>query len=201
MEQKWQKHKPKINGDLITVKALINRVSFKPILINTGYECYSIVDKDFITELQFPRVKIPSKPITGFVKENIKEPEVEITKIAKFSIDIQGYKRNIFAYVVPTLLNLIIIKLPWMREDDVIIRPATNTLIINSYSLTILTKETLILLKIKELRVALFATLIKRAKKRQKPLTIFKALWKNITKTLRLKIIRTPAEIRKLLPA
>ena len=57
-------------------------------LINTGYKCYSIVDKDLITELRFPRVKIPPKPITGFIKENIKEPWVKITEIAKFSIDI-----------------------------------------------------------------------------------------------------------------
>ena len=32
------------------------------------------MDKDFITELRFPRVKIPLKSITGFVKENTKEP-------------------------------------------------------------------------------------------------------------------------------
>ena len=46
------------------------------------------MDKDFITELRFPRVKIPLKPITGFIKENTKEPWVEITEIAKFFIDI-----------------------------------------------------------------------------------------------------------------
>ena len=39
-------------------------------------------------ELRLPLVKIPLKPITGFIKENIKEPWVEITKIVKFSIDI-----------------------------------------------------------------------------------------------------------------
>ena len=77
-----------MENDSITVKALINRVSFKPTLINTGCECYSIVDKDFITELRFPRVKIPPKLITGFIKENIKEPWVKIIKIAKFFINI-----------------------------------------------------------------------------------------------------------------
>ena len=46
------------------------------------------MNKDLITELRFPRVKIPLKPITGFIKENTKEPWVEITEIAKFSIDI-----------------------------------------------------------------------------------------------------------------
>ena len=63
-----------MDSDLITVKVLINRVSFKPILINTSYKYYFIVDKDLITELRFPRVKISFKPIIGFIKENIKEP-------------------------------------------------------------------------------------------------------------------------------
>ena len=35
-----------------------------------------------------PRVKIPLKSIISFVKENTKEPRVEITEIAKLSIDI-----------------------------------------------------------------------------------------------------------------
>ena len=46
------------------------------------------MDKDLITELRFPRVKILPKSITGFIKENTKEPWVEIIKIAKFFIDI-----------------------------------------------------------------------------------------------------------------
>ena len=77
-----------MDGDLITVEVLINGVLFKFVLINTGYECYSIVDKDFIAELRLPRVKILSKPIIRFIKENIKEPLVKITEIAKFFIDI-----------------------------------------------------------------------------------------------------------------
>ena len=55
--------------------------------------------------------------------------------------------------------------------------------------------------EIKELTPGPFTILIKRARKCQKPLTVFKASLKDITKTLHLKIIRTPAEIRKLLPA
>ena len=63
-----------MDSDLITVKTLINGILFKPALINTNYEYYSIMDKDLITELRLPRIKIPFKPITGFIKENIKEP-------------------------------------------------------------------------------------------------------------------------------
>ena len=58
-----------------------------------------------------------------------------------------------------------------------------------------------VLLEIKELIAALFIILVKRAKKRQKPPTVFKVLLKDITKVLRFKVIRIPAEIRKLLPA
>ena len=88
MEQKWQKYKPKMDSNSITIKALINEVLFKPALIDIGCKCYSIMDKDLITELRLPRVKIPPKPITGFIKENTKEPWVKITEIAKFFIDI-----------------------------------------------------------------------------------------------------------------
>ena len=77
-----------MHSDLITVKVLINKVLLKRILINTGYEYYTIVDKNLVIELRLPRVKIPPKLIIGFVKENTKEPWVEITKIVKFSIDI-----------------------------------------------------------------------------------------------------------------
>ena len=77
-----------MDSDLITVKILITRVLFKPTLINTDCECYSIMDKNLIIKLRLPRIKIPPKPITGFVKKNTKEPRMEITKIVKFSIDI-----------------------------------------------------------------------------------------------------------------
>ena len=70
---------------------MINGVLFKPTLINTGCEHYSIMDKDLVMELRFLRIKIPFKPIIGFIKENIKEPWVEITEIVKFFINIQGY--------------------------------------------------------------------------------------------------------------
>ena len=88
-----------------------------------------------------------------------------------------------------------------MREDDVIIRPATDTLIINSYGLTILIKIIPVLSEIKELTAAPFTILVKGARKRQKPLTVFKISLKDITKVLHFKITRILTEIRKLLPA
>ena len=190
-----------MDGDLITVEVLINGVLFKPVFIDIDCECYFIVDENFITELWLPRVKIPLKPIIGFVKENIMEPLVEIIEIVKFSIDIQRYRRNIFTYVVPVLLNPVIMGLPWIRKDNIIIKPVTNTLIINSYSLIISIKETPVSLKIKKLIGKPFAILIKGVRKCQKPLIILKVLLKDITKVLHLKIKRIPAEIRKLLPA
>ena len=63
-----------MDSNLIIVEILINGVLFKPVLINTGCKCYSIVDKDLVIELRFPRVTIPPKLIIGFIKENIKEP-------------------------------------------------------------------------------------------------------------------------------
>ena len=82
-----------------------------------------------------------------------------------------------------------------------IIRATTDTLIINSYGLTILIKITPVSSEIKELMATLFIILVKGARKCQKPLMVFKALLKDITKVLYLKVIRIPMGIRKLLPA
>ena len=77
-----------MDNNLITVAVLIHEVLFKSVLINTGCKYYFIVDKDFAAELRLPRVKIPPKPITGFIKENTKEPCVKIMEIARFFINI-----------------------------------------------------------------------------------------------------------------
>ena len=62
-------------------------------------------------------------------------------------------------------------------------------------------KKIPISLEIKELITALFIILIKRARKCQKPLIVFKVLLKDIIKALHFKVIRTPTEIQKLLRA
>ena len=67
--------------------------------------------------------------------------------------------------MVPTLLNPVIMGLPWIREDNVIIKPVINTLIINSYGLTILIKIIPVLSEIKELMVTPFIILVKGARK------------------------------------
>ena len=58
------------------MEILINRVLVRLVLINIGCEYYSIMDKDFVIELRLPCVKIPPNPVTGFIKENTKEPGV-----------------------------------------------------------------------------------------------------------------------------
>ena len=67
--------------------------------------------------------------------------------------------------MVPVLLNLIIMGLLWIKKDDIIIKPVTNILIINSYGLMILIKIIPVLLEIKELMAAPFIILVKRARK------------------------------------
>ena len=79
-----------MHGNFITVKVLINKVLFKFILINIGYKGFFIMDKNFIIKLWLPRIKILPKPITNFVKENTKEPGVEISKIVKFLLIFKG---------------------------------------------------------------------------------------------------------------
>ena len=63
-----------MDNNLITVKIIINKILFKPILININYKYYFIIDKDFIIKLQFPRIKILLKLNIKFIEKNIQEP-------------------------------------------------------------------------------------------------------------------------------
>ena len=67
--------------------------------------------------------------------------------------------------MVPALSNPVNMGLPWIKKDNVIIKPAINTLIINSYGLIILIKITPVLLEIKELTATPFIILVKGARK------------------------------------
>ena len=73
---------------------------------------------------------------------------MEIIKITEFTIDILRYKRNIFTRVVPALFNPVIIRIPYIKKNNIIIKPAINTLIIKSYDLTILIQITPVLLNV-----------------------------------------------------
>ena len=61
-----------------------------------------------------------------------------------------------------------------MKKDNVIIRPITNTFIINFYSLTILIKEIPVSLETRKLIAVPFIILIKGVRKRQNHFVIFK---------------------------
>ena len=55
------------------------------------------MDKNLITELWLPRVKIPLKPIISFIKENIlRTLSGNHRDYVKFFIDIQGYTGGIY---------------------------------------------------------------------------------------------------------
>ena len=63
-----------MDNNLITVEGSIHGVLFQLMLINTDCVYYSILDKNLVTELRLPRIKIPLKLIISFMKENTKEP-------------------------------------------------------------------------------------------------------------------------------
>ena len=70
-----------MNSNLIIIKVLMNGVSIKPMLINTGCECYSIMNKNLIIKLQLPCVKILLKPIINFAKKILRNRKWKLQKL------------------------------------------------------------------------------------------------------------------------
>ena len=63
-----------MDNNLIIVEVLINGILFKPALINTGYEYYSIVNQDLITELRLPRVKSRLNRSRALLRKILRNP-------------------------------------------------------------------------------------------------------------------------------
>ena len=61
-----------------------------------------------------------------------------IIEVAKIEIDLDGYKKNAFFYVVPSLVSYdIILGLPWIRINDVRLSPKRACLYIRPFDLRI----------------------------------------------------------------
>ena len=79
------------------IDVIINEVQCEEVLIDNGCQSYASVNQKFIRNHKPEIIDIKPRVIEGFL------PSVRstITQAAKFTVDLAGYKRSIWAYIVP----------------------------------------------------------------------------------------------------
>jgi len=98
------------------ISTIINQECSVPALVDSGCLSYGLIDSRFVRKHNFERVAISPRtmeafdaPVSGVVRE-----------VAAVVLDVNGYKRKAFLYVVPRLAGQdVMLGLPWLRMNQV----------------------------------------------------------------------------------
>ena len=108
-----------MNINSFIIDTLINDIYPVPTLIDNGCECLAAVSDSFVRKAKLPRIEINPRKLTEATSCN-QENEGMINEMTKMKIDIDGYQRNLYAYIIPRLAHDLILGKPWMEREDVV---------------------------------------------------------------------------------
>jgi hypothetical protein len=106
----------KMNSFLFYINILINSAKFIKAFINNDCLCYTAFNEFIIRALKLPRISILYK-FLKLAEKNIEERKISFITYA--NIDIDGYKKRIFKYVIKKLLFSFILGNPWLKHNNV----------------------------------------------------------------------------------
>jgi hypothetical protein len=123
----WNEFQRKhMNPPLLTVHMVVNSTHNASALIDSGCLCYALVSKKFVRRSRLERFNIELRTIEG-----INGDLSEIDEVARFEIDMHGYKERAYAYVIDYVMEEdVVLGKGWMDLFDVTIAPKKKSLYI-----------------------------------------------------------------------
>ncbi|KAI0996930.1 hypothetical protein K3495_g11254 [Podosphaera aphanis] len=113
-----QKAEKEMNGNSFLIDVLINNIYTVPTLIDSGCDCLAAVSNSLVRKANLPRIEVTPRKLAE-ATDNIQKGEL-ITEMTKMEIDIDGYQKTLYAYIIPRLSQELILGKPWMEREDVL---------------------------------------------------------------------------------
>ena len=98
------------------IDCLIDGFFFSKALVDTGCLCYSVFDENLVRINNLQTVSVTPRKLTLADGKAF----VDIEKMAKVEMDINGRKENLSGYVMPNLAYPIILGKSWMEYNNVV---------------------------------------------------------------------------------
>jgi predicted aspartyl protease len=177
----------------------INGTHYTKALIDDGCHCYMTISKSYARQLQLPRISISPRSLAQVNTT----AEDAISEVTYFSLDIDGHKQQrVFCYVIPNQEDDVMIGLPWIRAEDVTLRPQKARMKIRSSGTTVKlrSKEERSLIDLQHLPARIFTAMIQRGKKRKDETKVFAASLRDIEKALSKFNQRNDVNLRDRIP-
>ena len=105
----------KMDSKPFLIDALIDGISYTEALVDSGCLCYAAISQEYCQQLNLPRTAITPRQleqVTGTSQEHIRW-------ITHAKIDLAGHRQIVYFYVIPKLAYLVILGLPWMKQEDI----------------------------------------------------------------------------------
>jgi hypothetical protein len=180
-----------MDSSLFYINTLINSAKFTKAFINNDCLYYAAFNEFMVRALKLPRIPI-SHRFLKFAEEDMEERKISFITYA--NVDINGYKKRIFGYVIKKLAFPLILGDPWLKHNNVIYKAKKRQLRIGSkkHGLIIRKSGWLDRQKDKDARLMnarVFAALIRRneqdhRKKTEKVRKIFRTLKEEYTQII-----------------
>jgi predicted aspartyl protease len=161
----------------------INEIHYTKALVDNGCHCYMTISKSCAKKLQLPRISIPPRSLTQVNTTS----DNAISEVTYFSMDIDGHKQQrVFCYVIPYQEDDVILGLPWIRAEDVVLRPQKAKMRIKSSgtNVRLRVKHQDNSTGVKCTTAYVFSAIIRRSKKQRGETKVFSASMQDIEKAL-----------------
>ncbi|KAI1001479.1 hypothetical protein K3495_g6720 [Podosphaera aphanis] len=99
-----------MNGNSFLIDVLINNIYTVPTLINSGCDCLAAVSNTLVRKANLPRIEVTPRKLAE-ATDNIQKGEL-ITEMTKIEVDIDGYQKTLYAYIIPRLSQELILGKP-----------------------------------------------------------------------------------------
>lgn len=116
-----------MNGPPFLIPLLIEDAAFARALIDSGCTCFCAVSDSFVARLGLDTIAIPPRRLSLATES---EESYDINRMVSFGYDIDGWRSNASAYVIPNLERDVILGKPWMVHVGGVLDPEHGTLLI-----------------------------------------------------------------------
>jgi hypothetical protein len=125
----WESFEKHMDCPPFLISTIINQDCVTSALVDSGCLSYGLVDSRFARKHKFERIPIAPRemqafdaPVSGIVRE-----------VAVVVLDVNGYQRKAFLYVVPRLMGRdVMLGLPWLQRNEVKVHAAEGFLTLGS---------------------------------------------------------------------
>jgi transposase InsO family protein len=137
LEREWRSEKQAMNTDGMYLDTIIDNQYNVQALTDTGCLTTGLMSEQCAILRGVETVEITPRSLSQVVEPQEGQKRPEISRVARFLMDVRGYTMAIWAYVVPGQEDDLILGRAWMDRYDVRPSPAKDELLIRKWNLRV----------------------------------------------------------------